>query len=389
MFRFWGINANEANRFNGVRDAGANGVTVDHLDHLGVSNPLDAAVGRCRGARRYEYNCNAVPSSLRHLHAVCEHAPSKTPNYGWVMTTPARDTHGLGRVGIWTFALDLQPMSKAKEAARELEELGFGCIWVPEAVGREPFASCALLLAGTQRIGVATGIASMYARSAITMQAGWRTLTEAFGERFTLGIGASHEHMATKLHKGNYDKPYTAMVEYLDQMDLGLFAAVAPTTTPRRVLAALGPKMLALSAQRGLGAHPYFVPPEHTKMAREVLGEGPVLAPEQAVLLETDPVKAREIARKFMSTYIRLPNYANNLRRLGYTDEDLGDKQRPPSDRMVDAIVAWGTMDQVIARVKDHFDAGASHVSVQVLDADIAALPMPQWRELAAATKHL
>jgi probable F420-dependent oxidoreductase len=246
-----------------------------------------------------------------------------------------------------------------------------------------------MLLSGTKRIGVATGIASMYARSAITMQAGWRTLTEAFGERFTLGIGASHEHMATKLHKSAYDKPYSSMVTYLDQMDKGLYAAAAPTTTPRRVLAALGPKMLALSAQRGLGAHPYFVPPEHTRIARGVLGDGPLLAPEQAVLFETDPIKARDVARKFMATYIRLPNYANNLRRLGYTDEDLGDATRPPSDRMVDAIVAWGTIDDAVARVKAHFDAGASHVSIQVIDADPMALPMRQWRELAEATKHL
>lgn len=321
--------------------------------------------------------------------AVCERYVDGSGNYGESMTSVVHDHKGLGRVGIWTFALDLQPMRKAQEAAHELEELGYGCIWVPEAVGREPFASCALLLSGTKRIGVATGIASMYARSAITMQAGWRTLTEAFGERFTLGIGASHEHMATKLHKSTYDKPYSAMVEYLDQMDKGLFAAVAPTTAPRRVLAALGPRMLALSAERGLGAHPYFVPPEHTKMARDVLGTGPVLAPEQAVLLETDPTKAREIGRKFMATYIRLPNYANNLRRLGYTDDDLGDAQRPPSDRMVDAIVAWGTIDDCVARVKAHFDAGASHVSIQVLDADFAALPMRQWREFSAATKHL
>jgi probable F420-dependent oxidoreductase len=179
------------------------------------------------------------------------------------------------------------------------------------------------------------------------------------------------------------------MVAYLDQMDNGLFAAAAPTTTPRRVLAALGPRMLALSAERGLGAHPYFVPPEHTKIARDVLGDGPLLAPEQAVLLETDPTKARDVARKHMATYIRLPNYANNLRRLGYTDADIGDKNNPPSDRMVDAIVAWGTIDDAVARVKAHFDAGASHVSIQVLDADVAALPMAQWRELAAATKHL
>lgn len=305
------------------------------------------------------------------------------------MARGANPDFGLGRVGVWTFALDVQPMGKAQEAAQELEELGYGCIWVPEAVGREPFASCALLLSATKRIGVATGIASMYARSAITMQAGWRTLSEAFGERFTLGIGASHEHMATKLHKGSYDKPYSAMVAYLDQMDSGLYAAAAPTSTPRRVLAALGPRMLALSAERGLGAHPYFVPPEHTKIARDVLGSGALLAPEQAVLLETDPTKAREVARKFMSTYIRLPNYANNLRRLGYTDADLGDKTTPPSDRMVDAIVAWGTIDQAVARIKAHFDAGASHVSIQVLDENFMALPMPQWREFAAATRHL
>lgn len=305
------------------------------------------------------------------------------------MARGANPDFGLGRVGVWTFALDVQPMGKAQEAAQELEELGYGCIWVPEAIGREPFASCALLLSATKRIGVATGIASMYARSAITMQAGWRTLSEAFGERFTLGIGASHEHMATKLHKGSYDKPYSAMVAYLDQMDSGPYAAAAPTSTPRRVLAALGPRMLALSAERGLGAHPYFVPPEHTKIARDVLGNGPLLAPEQAVLLETDPTKAREVARKFMSTYIRLPNYANNLRRLGYTDADLGDKTTPPSDRMVDAIVAWGTIDQAVARIKAHFDAGASHVSIQVLDENFMALPMPQWREFAAATRHL
>ncbi|MFM7047374.1 MAG: LLM class F420-dependent oxidoreductase [Actinomycetota bacterium] len=305
------------------------------------------------------------------------------------MASATHDHFGLGRIGIWTFALDLQPMSKAQDAARELEELGYGCIWVPEAVGREPFASCALLLSATKRIGVATGIASMYARSAITMQAGWRTLAEAFGDRFTLGIGASHEHMATKLHKGSYDKPYSSMVEYLDQMDKGIFAASPPTTTPRRVLAALGPRMLALSAQRGLGAHPYFVPPEHTKFARDVLGHGPLLAPEQAVLFETDPAKARDVSRKFMSTYTRLPNYANNLRRMGYTDDDIGDAKRPASDRMVDAIVAWGTIDDAVARVKAHFDAGASHVSIQVLDADPMALPMRQWRELAEATKHL
>jgi len=297
--------------------------------------------------------------------------------------------HGFGRIGIWTFALDMQPMSRAQEAARELEDLGFGCIWLPEAVGREPFVSAALLLSATRRIRVATGIASMHARSAITMSASWRTLTEAFGERFLLGIGASHEHMATKLHKGSYDKPYSAMVAYLDQLDKPLFMAAPPQVEPRRVLAALGPKMLQLAASRGFGAHPYFVTPQHTKFARETLGPDSFLAPEQAVVLDADPVRARAIARAHMATYIRLPNYANNLRRLGWADSDIVDDTGSPSDAMVDAIVAWGTLDAVIDRLGDHLEAGASHVSVQVLTESPAELPMDQWRAIATATADM
>ena len=297
--------------------------------------------------------------------------------------------HGFGRIGVWTFALDMQPMARAQEAARELEDLGYGCIWLPEAVGREPFVSSALLLSATRTIRVATGIASMYARSAITMSASWRTLTEAFGERFLLGIGASHEHMATKLHKGSYDKPYSAMVAYLDQLDKPLFMAAAPQVEPRRVLAALGPKMLQLAASRAFGAHPYFVTPAHTKIARDVLGPEPFLAPEQAVVLDTDPARARAIARMHMATYIRLPNYANNLRRLGWSDADIVGESVSPSDAMVDAIVAWGTVDDVVARLREHLDAGASHVSVQVLTESAAELPMAQWRDIAAATADL
>lgn len=390
MLGFRCVNADESNAERCLRQLQTNRVAIHDLDdHRTLHGDGLIISARCCDRQKYSERDDESAQCVsvhQHLWLVVCRAPTTTVER-MVVTLP--NNFGMGRVGVWTFALDIQPMARAQEAARELEELGYGCIWVPEAVGREPFASCALLLSATSRIGVATGIASMYARSAITMQAGWRTLSEAFGERFTLGIGASHEHMATKLHKGTYDKPYSAMVTYLDQMDKGIFAAAAPTTTPRRVLAALGPRMLALSAERGLGAHPYFVPPEHTKFARDVLGDGPLLAPEQAVLLETDPTKAREIARKFMATYIRLPNYANNLRRLGYSDDDLGDATRPPSDRMVDAIVAWGTIDDAVARVKAHFDAGASHVSIQVLDADPLALPMRQWRELASATKHL
>ncbi|MTA65682.1 MAG: TIGR03620 family F420-dependent LLM class oxidoreductase, partial [Actinobacteria bacterium] len=258
---------------------------------------------------------------------------------------------GLGRVGIWTSALDLQPMSKAKEAVIELEELGFRCIWVPEAVLREPFASCGVLLEATKKITMATGIASMYARSAATMNAGWKTLTESFGNRFLLGIGASHQHLVENLHKTSYDKPYSAMVEYLTAMDNALFFGAAPTVAPRRVLAALGPKMLKLSAEMGIGAHPYFVPVEHTSFARQILGPDALLAPEVAVVFDTNPQTARETARKFMLTYNRLPNYANNLLRLGWKQEDIAGPDKMPSDKMVDAIVAWGTLETITERI--------------------------------------
>lgn len=295
----------------------------------------------------------------------------------------------LGKVGIWTFALDAQPMSKSQEAAAELESLGFRTLWIPEAIGREPFASAALLLSATKSIVVATGIASIHARTAATMQAGQKTLTEAFPERFLLGIGVSHHHMVKSLHKSVYEKPYSKMVEYLDVMDGGMFVASPPTTPTHRVLAALGPKMLKLASERADGAHPYFAPVEHTHVAREILGADPVLAPEQAVIFETDPTKARELARKYMGTYTRLPNYANNLLRHGFTEDDIKGVNGSSSDRLVDAIVAWGTLDTIAQRIQDQFDAGASHVSVQVLHSDLLVLPMPQWRELATLLPDL
>jgi probable F420-dependent oxidoreductase len=209
-------------------------------------------------------------------------------------------------------------------------------------------------------------------------------LTEAFPERFLLGIGVSHGPMVTALHRRTYERPYSAMVEYLDQMDRGRFFAAEPTTPTRRVLAALGPRMLELAGTRTDGAHPYFTTPEHTAIARGVLGPGPMLAPEQAVILERDPAVAREIARRFMGTYTKLPNYANNLLRLGFTQDDIVGPDGQSSDRLVDAICAWGSLEQVAARITAHFDAGASHVSVQVLAGDLVTLPMAEWRELAS-----
>jgi probable F420-dependent oxidoreductase len=292
----------------------------------------------------------------------------------------------LGRLGLWTFQLDMQPMAVAQAAIGELESLGYGAVWVPEAVGREPFANSSLLLAGGTTIAVATGIASIHARTAMTMQAGWKTVSEAYPGRFLLGLGVSHQPMVEGVHGHPYDKPYTTMVNYLDAMDRGMYFAAAPSEQPQRVLAALGPKMLKLSAERGLGAHPYFVPVEHTPIAREALGPDALLAPEQAVVFETDPATAREIARRHMATYLSLPNYTNNLRRLGWTDEHI---DGGGSDQLVDAIVAWGSLDDIVARIATHLSTGADHVSVQVLPADPRGMPMTEWRELATAISSL
>ncbi len=289
----------------------------------------------------------------------------------------------LGRIGLWTFALDVQPMAKAQEAAAEIDEMGFGTVWLPEAVGREIFSSSALILSATKNIKVATGIASIAARTAHTMQSGWKTLSEAFPGRFVLALGVSHSHMVTKLHKLSYDKPYSNMVEYLDVMDKSPYAGAAPQSPMYRMIGALGPKMLQLSAERGVGAHPYFTTPQHTAEARALMGAKPLIAPEIAVIFETDKDKARATARKFMSTYTRLPNYANNLMRLGFTQDDITNQ----SDKLVDEIVTWGGLDKIAARIKEHHDAGANHVCVQVLTHDPLELPMAGWHELSALLK--
>jgi probable F420-dependent oxidoreductase len=287
-----------------------------------------------------------------------------------------------GRVGIWTFTLDLQPVARAREVTAELEELGYGAIWIPDAVGRDPLVHAALLLGGTNRIAVGTGIAQIYGRDPMTMTGGWKTITEAFPGRFVLGLGVSHQPMVEGLRGQTYGPPLTAMREYLERMDNAMYVAAEPTEPPRRVLAALGPKMLALAAERADGAHPYNVPPEHTARAREILGPGKLLAPEQAVVLEIDPVEARRIARGHMAIYLDLPNYMNNLRRFGITDDDIADGG---SDHLVDTLVAWGDVEAVRARVQAHLDAGADHVAVQVLTPDRGTLPLDEWRKLAPA----
>jgi probable F420-dependent oxidoreductase len=215
----------------------------------------------------------------------------------------------------------------------------------------------------------------------MTMAAGQKTLAEAFPGRFLLGLGVSHGHLVAGVRKHDYSKPYSYMVQYLDRMDTALFMARGPEDDGGRLLAALGPKMLELSATRANGSHPYFTTPEHTAIARETMGADALLAPEQMVVLETDPVEARRVARAGLKIYLGLPNYFNNLMRLGFTEDDRADGG---SDRLVDAIVAWGSEEQIAARVAQHHAAGADHVCVQVLQ-DGAAMPEVQWRRLAPA----
>jgi probable F420-dependent oxidoreductase len=286
----------------------------------------------------------------------------------------------LGRIGIWTNTLDSQPALKAQAAALELERLGYAAIWFPESVRREALSNAGLLLAATSRIVVATGIANIYARDAMTMAAGQKTLAEAYSGRFLLGLGVSHQPNVEQVRGHVYGKPVATMRAYLEAMSKAPYQSVEPPEKPPTVLAALGPNMLQLAAEMTSGAHPYFVPVEHTRRARETLGPKALLAPEQAVVLEANADRARAIARVHTQYYLRLSNYANNLQRLGYTEEDV---TGGGSDRLVDDIVAWGDLGAVAARIDAHFEAGADHVCVQVIGEDQRALPMDAWTALA------
>lgn len=297
------------------------------------------------------------------------------------MDHPAAPSHfDLGTVGLWTGALEFVSAARCVELAVEVEELGYGAIWIPEVAGRDVFVQLALMLNGTSTLIGATGIASIWARDAVAMTGAANGLTEAFPDRVLVGLGVSHHNLVEGLRGHRYEKPIEAMSSYLAAMDASPYTSVRPTTPVRRVLAALGPRMLALASAQTAGAHTYFVPPEHTSMARSRMGGGSLLCAEQAVLLNDDPGVAREVGRAYMATYLRLPNYTRNLRRLGYTDEDLAGGG---SDRLVDAIVAWGSEDQVVRRVQAHLDAGADHVCIQPLVAERRAVPAGQWRQLS------
>ncbi|MFG2071314.1 TIGR03620 family F420-dependent LLM class oxidoreductase [Nonomuraea maritima] len=286
----------------------------------------------------------------------------------------------MGPIGVWDGMLSAQQAAFEREAAAEIERLGYGMLWFSETpISKEAFTHAGLLLSATERMMVATGIASIWSRDAVAAANAANTLAEAYDDRFVMGLGVSHAPLVnTRGH--DYGKPYTAMRNYLDAMDSTQYEGPLETPAPR-LLAALRTNMLELAAQRAQGAHPYFVTPEHTAQARETLGPEPVLAPEQTVLLETDPGRAREVARRFTSRYLALPNYVNNLRSLGWDQADLEDGG---SDALVDAIVVWGEPEKVIERVRAHHEAGADHVCVQPL-ADNAREMLQHLRILADA----
>ena len=282
----------------------------------------------------------------------------------------------LAGVGVWSSQLRYGDAGEAAEAAAELEELGFTALWIPD-VGGPVLDSVGQLLSSTKQVVIATGILNLWMHDPSEVAASYASLAATHGERFLLGIGVSHAPLIDSKEPGLYRKPLAATRAYLDALD----ATEQPVPVANRVLAALGPKMLELAATRSRGAHPYLVTPDHTRYAREHLGDGPLLLPEQTVLLTDDKAEARAIGTDWLRAYLALPNYANNLLRSGFTQDDL----TSVSDRLFDAIIAWGDEEAVLRRVNEHLSAGADHVCVQVLTADPREFPREQWRRLAAA----
>jgi probable F420-dependent oxidoreductase len=277
----------------------------------------------------------------------------------------------LGRIGVWWSGSWRDPADPTGSVAPQLEALGYGTLW--SSGGFDPGFSPHFegLLASTSRVAVASGIVSIWAGAPEVVGPSAVALQDRFPGRFVLGLGTSHGPVVA-----DYARPYSKMVAYLDALD----ALETPVPPERRVLAALGPRMLELAAARAAGAHPYFVPLEHTARARSILGPAPLLAPEVAVVLESDPTRARELARRYASIYLTLPNYTQNLRTFGFGDDDIGGGG---SDRLIDAVIPWGDVETVAAAIHAHHDAGADHVCIQVV-ADGPDFPLDGYRELAA-----
>jgi probable F420-dependent oxidoreductase len=276
----------------------------------------------------------------------------------------------LGQVGVWTFAFDSMGAEQIRQASRRIEAMGFGALWIPEgSSSREVFSHLSLLAAATNRITVASGIANITSRHPVAMAQGSRTLAEAYPGRILIGIGVGHQY-STARRGLDWTDPIGRMRDYLERMDETPWAG--PKIIAPRVLAALGPRMIEVSAELALGAHTYFVPVEHTSWARKRLGEEPLLAVELTVVIDEDTESARAKAREWARGYLELPNYANNWRRMGFSDDEVAGGG---SDRLIDAGIACGTPEVVADRARSHLEAGADHVCIQVLgEGELGAL---------------
>lgn len=269
----------------------------------------------------------------------------------------------LGKLGVWSF-IDNMTSREAVQFAQQLEQWGYSALWIPEAVGRDPFAIISFMAAHTKKLIFATGIANIWARDPMAMNAIHKTVAELAPGRFIMGLGVSHAPLVKDIRGHAYQKPVSTMRNYLESMQNSLYMAPTAESPAPIVLGALRQHMLQLSAEKASGAHPYFVPPEHTAWARNILGPDALLCPEQKLLLESDPDNARRIARSHMGTYTALDNYKNNLRQFGFEDADF---ENSGSDKLVDAIVAWGDESALQDRIKAHWQAGANHVCIQAL----------------------
>jgi probable F420-dependent oxidoreductase len=269
----------------------------------------------------------------------------------------------LGKLGVWV-SMDGMTAVAAAAFAKRVEEWGYAALWIPESRGRNALTHAAWLLASTQKLTVATGIANIYARDAMAMANGQRGLNEQSDGRFLLGVGVSHRPMVQGMRGHTYGRPVATMRTYLEAMRDAPYQAPMPRDNPLTVVAALGPRMMALSAELADGAHPYNTTPQHTAQARAILGPGKLLCPEVWVLLEKDPSTARRVAREALSRYLQLENYVNSWRREGFGDEDLAGGG---SERFLDSMVAWGDEDAIRTRIREHWDAGADHVCIQAI----------------------
>ncbi len=269
----------------------------------------------------------------------------------------------IGKLGVWALTNEFDAPTAAA-FAQQVEAWGYGTLWTPEAIGRCALVGSSWMLANTRTLNLATGICNVYARDAYAALNAQYGLAEQSGGRFLLGLGVSHAPLIEGLRGHVMQKPIPLMKGYLEAMAAHSYVSPPPAEKPMTVIAALGPKMLELAATHADGAHPYNVSPDHTAMAREIMGPGKLLCPEQMVILETDPTRARTIARRMLGHSVNLPNYRNSFLRMGFTEDDLANGG---SDRWIDGIVAWGDEDAIRKRIQEHWDAGADHVCIQSL----------------------